>query len=86
MKIVIALEGLMFDINLLDPPGIQGNSNKSHDGEISEKTINKEVNYKKENLHKSYTNYNNGWKIIIIILLLLAGAFVGYGFFKYNDF
>jgi len=81
----------MFDINLLDTPGIKDSSKKSHNDEILEKPIRKELNQRKENLKQTseigilfHASSNNGWKILVVALLLLAGVIVGYSLYKNN--
>ena len=42
------------------------------------------MNQRKEHLKQSSESGNNGWKILIVVLLLLAGVVVGYSLYKYN--
>ena len=80
MKIVIVLGGLMFDVNLLNSPGIQNNLT---DKITSNKSNNQKVTSQKNTLKKSSIKNNNVQKFSGIILLLI-GAIIIFSLFKYN--
>ena len=82
MKILIALEVLMFDINLLNPPGIQGKSDLI--------STNKEENKRGENKFSEKNIKNNfdttNKKVLIILSALLVLFITSYSLFKYDYF